>query len=157
MTDRTKTICPPIFDLGGINRSMAHTYQFRCIWICKFDFHCKNKVRTLIILLIWNQSWQFLLKNKSFQNEILNCSFFLLCTLIYLSPVLNVDNISELILAFSLHSFLGLWQALLGPVRIRVRIDPPHPLVCCKRRLNGAVLRMRPKKPRPRVTAGVAR
>jgi hypothetical protein len=31
-------------------------------------------------------------------------------------------------------------------VRIRVRIDPPHPLVCRKRRLNGAVLRMRPKK-----------
>jgi hypothetical protein len=28
------------------------------------------------------------------------------------------------------------------PVRIRVRIDPSHPLVCCKRRLNGAVLRM---------------
>jgi hypothetical protein len=23
------------------------------------------------------------------------------------------------------------------PVRIRVRIDPPHPLVCRKRRLNG--------------------
>jgi hypothetical protein len=43
------------------------------------------------------------------------------------------------------------------PVRIRVRIGPPHPLVCCKRRLNGAVLRMRPEKPRPRVTAGVAR
>jgi hypothetical protein len=42
-------------------------------------------------------------------------------------------------------------------VRIRVRIDPPHPLVCRKRRLNGAVLRMRPEKPRPRVTAGVAR
>jgi hypothetical protein len=34
------------------------------------------------------------------------------------------------------------------PVRIRVRIDPPHPLVCRKRRLNGAVLRMRPEKPR---------
>jgi hypothetical protein len=31
-------------------------------------------------------------------------------------------------------------------VRIRVRIDPPHPLVCRKRRLNGAVLRMRPEK-----------
>jgi hypothetical protein len=40
---------------------------------------------------------------------------------------------------------------------IRVRIDRPHPLVCRKRRLNGAVLRMRPEKPRPRVTAGVAR
>jgi hypothetical protein len=44
-----------------------------------------------------------------------------------------------------------------NPVRIRVRIDPPHPLVCCKRRLNGAVLQMRPEKPRSRVTAGVAR
>jgi hypothetical protein len=43
------------------------------------------------------------------------------------------------------------------PVRIRVRIHPPHPLVCPKRRLNGAVLRMRPEKPRSRVTAGVAR
>jgi hypothetical protein len=43
------------------------------------------------------------------------------------------------------------------PVRIRVRIDPPHPLECRKRRLNGAVLRMRPEKPRSRVTAGVAR
>jgi hypothetical protein len=42
-------------------------------------------------------------------------------------------------------------------MHFRVRIDPPHPLVCRKRRLNGAVLRMRPKKPRSRVTAGVAR
>jgi hypothetical protein len=32
------------------------------------------------------------------------------------------------------------------PVRIRVRIDLPHPLVCHKRRLNGAVLRIRPEK-----------
>jgi hypothetical protein len=45
----------------------------------------------------------------------------------------------------------------LSHVKIRVRIDPPHPLVCRKRRLNGAVLRMRPEKPRSRVTAGVAR
>jgi hypothetical protein len=43
------------------------------------------------------------------------------------------------------------------PVRIRVRIGPPHPLVCRKMRLNGAVLRMRPEKPRSRVKAGVAR
>jgi hypothetical protein len=43
------------------------------------------------------------------------------------------------------------------PVRIRVRIDPPHPHVCRKRRLIGAVLRMRPEKPRSSVTAGVAR
>jgi hypothetical protein len=43
------------------------------------------------------------------------------------------------------------------PMRIRFRIDPPHPLVCRKRRLNGAVLRMRPGKPRSRVTASVAR
>ena len=45
----------------------------------------------------------------------------------------------------------------LTPVKIRVRIGPPHPLVCLKRRLNVAVLRMRPEKPRSRVTAGVAR
>jgi hypothetical protein len=42
-------------------------------------------------------------------------------------------------------------------IRIRVGIDPPHPLMCRKRRINWAVLRMRPEKPRPRVTAGVAR
>jgi hypothetical protein len=39
--------------------------------------------------------------------------------------------------------------------RIQVRIDPPHPHACRKRRLNGAVFRMRPEKPRSRVTAGV--
>jgi hypothetical protein len=42
------------------------------------------------------------------------------------------------------------------PVKIRIRIDPPHPIVCCKRRLNEVVLRMRPENPRPHVTAGVA-
>jgi hypothetical protein len=42
-------------------------------------------------------------------------------------------------------------------VRIRVRIDPPYPHVYCKRRLIGAVLQMRPEKPRYRVTVGVAR
>jgi hypothetical protein len=42
-------------------------------------------------------------------------------------------------------------------VRIRVRIDPPHPLVCRKRRLKGVVLQIRQEKPRPRVTVGVAR
>jgi hypothetical protein len=51
----------------------------------------------------------------------------------------------------------SLWYfIMIPPVRIRVRIDSPHPLVCRKRRLNGAVLRMRPEKPRSRVTAGVA-
>jgi hypothetical protein len=44
-----------------------------------------------------------------------------------------------------------------APVRIRVRIAGLlHPLVCRKRRLNGAVLQMRPEKLRPLVTAGVA-
>jgi hypothetical protein len=42
-------------------------------------------------------------------------------------------------------------------VRIRVRIGPPRPHACRKRRLNGAVLRMRPEKPRSLVTVGVAR
>jgi hypothetical protein len=33
--------------------------------------------------------------------------------------------------------------------KIRVRIDPPHPLMCRKRRLNGAILRMRQKNRGP--------
>jgi hypothetical protein len=44
-----------------------------------------------------------------------------------------------------------------GPVRIWVRIDSPNPLVSRKSGQNGAVLQMRPEKPRSRVTAGVAR
>jgi hypothetical protein len=43
------------------------------------------------------------------------------------------------------------------PVRIWIRTDPPHPLVCHRRRLNGAVLLMRPEKLRSSVTAGVTR
>jgi hypothetical protein len=53
--------------------------------------------------------------------------------------------------------FPQLFSIEIVPVRIWVRIDTPHPLVCRKRRRNGVVLRMRPEKPRPRVTAGVAR
>jgi hypothetical protein len=41
--------------------------------------------------------------------------------------------------------------------RIRVTIGPQHRHAYRKRPLNGVVLRMRPEKPRPRVTAGVAR
>jgi hypothetical protein len=44
-----------------------------------------------------------------------------------------------------------------APVRIRVRVDPPYPHLCRKRRLIGAALRMRLEKPRSHVTAGVAR
>jgi hypothetical protein len=36
-----------------------------------------------------------------------------------------------------------------SPVRARVRIVPQHPLASRKKRLNGAVLRMRPEKPKP--------
>ena len=69
---------------------------------------------------------------------------------------LNIFNFFLIATAPILFKFdmMHLWDI---PVRIRVRIDPPHPLVCRKRRLNGAVLRMRPEKPRSRVTAGVAR
>jgi hypothetical protein len=51
---------------------------------------------------------------------------------------------------------LSIFFNLETPVRIWVRIDPPPPHVC-ERRLIGAVLRMRPEKPRSRFTAGVAR
>jgi hypothetical protein len=42
---------------------------------------------------------------------------------------------------------------IIESVRNRVRIDPPHPLVCRKSRLNGRV----GGPSRPRVTAGLAR
>jgi hypothetical protein len=57
---------------------------------------------------------------------------------------------------FRLADLVSLYKQRLQQL-IGVRINPPHPLVCRKRRLNGAVLRMRPEKPRSRVTAGVAR
>jgi hypothetical protein len=44
-----------------------------------------------------------------------------------------------------------------APMRIQVRIGPLHPHACRKRRLNAAILRMGPEKPRSHVTAGVAR
>jgi hypothetical protein len=57
----------------------------------------------------------------------------------------------------SVNSVKGVCQLDL-PVRIQIRIGPPYPHACRnKRRLNGAVLRMRPEKPRSRVTACVAR
>jgi hypothetical protein len=57
----------------------------------------------------------------------------------------------------SIWFFFGSFTIFKKPLRIRVRIDPPHPLVCRKRQLNGLVLPMRPEKPRSPVTAGVAR
>jgi hypothetical protein len=48
-------------------------------------------------------------------------------------------------------------STFVNPVRIRVRIDPPHPLVCRKRWLNRGGPSDETGKPRPRVTAGVAR
>jgi hypothetical protein len=39
-------------------------------------------------------------------------------------------------LSYETHTYVFDSKAVL-PVKIRVRIDPPHPLVCLKRRLNG--------------------
>jgi hypothetical protein len=46
-------------------------------------------------------------------------------------------------------SILSAFSPTDWPMRIRVRIGPPHPLVCRKRRLNRVVLRMRPEKQVP--------
>jgi hypothetical protein len=50
---------------------------------------------------------------------------------------------------FLVSSWCSAFFLLWPPVRIRVRIDSPHPFVCRKRRLNGAVLRMRPENRSP--------
>jgi hypothetical protein len=78
------------------------------------------------------------------------------------SNILKISQVLSQPINVSIHlsidqSFVQFSFIIYGPVRIRVRVGPPHPLVCRKRQLNGAVLRMRPEKPRPRVTAGVAR
>jgi hypothetical protein len=63
----------------------------------------------------------------------------------------------QLIIEVSLEINLLHYNIQTSPMRTWVRIHLPHPLVCCKRRLNGAVLQMRPEKTRSRVTANVAR
>jgi hypothetical protein len=81
---------------------------------------------------------------------------------------LQIPNISDIFLSmyFTMKICLKIYNhasiflfisSVLNPVWIRLSIDCQHPLVCRKRRLNGVVLRMRPEKPRSRVTAGVAR
>ena len=37
MTDRTKTICPPIFDLGGIKMTPHTTQQAKALIITTFN------------------------------------------------------------------------------------------------------------------------
>jgi hypothetical protein len=85
---------------------------------------------------------------------------------IHYHSILNSDEIrvngykldihSEVTRLHTIMKMLNFYR-LNKPVRIRVKINPTHPLVCRKRRKNGAVLRMRPNKPRPRVAAGVTR
>jgi hypothetical protein len=55
-----------------------------------------------------------------------------------------------------MYTMLILYNCYTKPVRIRARIDSPHPLVCHKRQPNGAPFQIRPGKPWPHVTAGVA-
>jgi hypothetical protein len=90
--------------------------------------------------------------------EDIRTPIFIICIEKLINARLLVPFLANLIyiVALNFTKTASLYQ-LPSPVRIRVRIDPPHPLVCHKRRLNGAILRMRPEKPRPRVTAGVAR
>jgi hypothetical protein len=69
--------------------------------------------------------------------------------------ILNLKELNQFIKYnhFKMNTFENALKVItpncFSPVRIRVRIGPLHPLVCRKRRLNGAVLRMRPEKPDP--------
>jgi hypothetical protein len=73
---------------------------------------------------------------------------------IFLYPLDNCDCMTNKTLNPLNGRYTFLHTTTFKPVRIQVRINPLHPLVCRKRRLNGAVLRMRSGKPRPRVTVG---
>jgi hypothetical protein len=70
-----------------------------------------------------------------------------ICVTCYVGWETRYAQIEKEMLAISIacEHFHMTWQ----PREDLGRIDPPHPLVCRKRRLNWAVLRMRSKKPVP--------
>ena len=45
MTDRTKTICPPIFDLGGIKMNVWYIHT---VWTFNYSY---NKNRTILYFI----------------------------------------------------------------------------------------------------------
>jgi hypothetical protein len=63
---------------------------------------------------------------------------------------LSLPNILENFISFlsnyKIFTVRNISETFSHPVRIQVRIHPPHPHECGKRRLNGVVLRMRPEK-----------
>jgi hypothetical protein len=107
-------------------------YQFSLLWML-----CNTCTITKFILIFWAIYPAAVTIRPQWRKPRFSFNFFLNC-----GQIRQEDFISYF---------------TKNPVRIRVRINPPHPLVCRKRRLNGLVLWMRPGKPTSRVTAGVAR
>jgi hypothetical protein len=99
----------------------------------------------LINHMVWAGIYYFVTLHYNFWEEDLKyyCVHYANSKPCYLEVVITFFS-SSILLCTSLKT--------LSLVRIRVRIDPPRPLVCRKRRLNGAVLRIRQKKSRSRVT-----
>ena len=119
--------------------------QRRKVWVC-----CRIKYSTCRCIFPWSQlkllTKFFPYRTFRFYYKVTLCTIF--WTIYFLKSSLSPSPETT----FRIHL-----PCCLYPVRTWVRIGPPHPLVCRKRRLNAVVLRMRPEKPRPRVTAGVAR
>jgi hypothetical protein len=123
----------PIFQLIDKNTLLIYLWSASASLYCQhFDFwQLDSVIRFHSILGILEKFRIFAFILKTLDNLSWNLNYFL--TGIYMQPF-------HILVPFS-----------------RVRKYPPHLLVCRKRRLNGAFLQMRPEKPRPRVTAGVAR
>jgi hypothetical protein len=111
-------------------------------WLIIYGFTSHSRIfRAFWTAYLWQSCW----KESGFPDPFSRALHRIIAFLMMLSGFLSLvfleilHNVPKLLSSFS------------------VRIDPLHPLVCRKRRLNGAVLRIRPEKPRSRVTAGVAR
>jgi hypothetical protein len=66
---------------------------------------------------------------------------------------MSIDFLGGMNLIIPISSLPLRTRVRIGPQRIWVRLGPQHPLAYRRRRLDGSILRMRPRKPRFRVTA----
>jgi hypothetical protein len=151
--------------LGRVLWTLAKTLLFIAINTCTNTFTVRwpgIKITLALTVFVPKEAWLI----KLFIFVPLDLHWFLIDP--YVSYFLKIIAISSTVLLKetrkdSVSNRLSASPCVLqeaiecGPVRIRVSIGPTHLLAYRKRRLNRAVLRMRPEKPRSRVTVDVAR
>jgi hypothetical protein len=131
------------------NLPTRYCYQNFKYWFYKFylyDIGFKNFIYTILFYEFYMYLHDIGCTNFIYTALVLRHFIFTIYS--FKDPGKNMSSISPCV---------SLEATEWGTVTIQVRIGPPHPLVCRKRRLNGAAHRMKPEKTRSRVTTGVAR